>query len=524
MAVVLPRIPDDMWPIHLRPQLGELLSSWMVRLAHAHGMRAESMCTALFGRGAPLWNRDIDRAVSPAQLERLSRVSANDSADLFDCTLLSLAGVVCEEVTVHGNSPAIVPQGVYHRTRRRRSLMFCPECLKTDEHPHYRKAWRLSHVSVCGVHALQLLDGCPRCGAPLIPHRVDIKWRLRTTVGSSLHACCFNCCFDLRWAQAPSAADDELAASALVERVLKDGGIDMGTCVAHSIAFFRGLTALTSALPHPSGWDGLDMASLQTRRELVSRACALLAHWPARFLAHAAQHNWTAVDLIKPRQQLPYWLDQVVQQNLHQGRALVTQGEAQSIVEQVYLKTGRFDLAVARQSSGRMIELRHLGARYASSASEDSFETLLGYIDHLIARQSNPVERAHLFSDKVMLALAWVHGYTQVRLAALSLDGAKGLASRRRPDFWKAPRTPQDVSAWLGWYLREVRPRLRPAPDVSALFVCRFSGRPLGASAIGERFRAHMRDSMLQRQIANFSWLGRAAALRRRSACGGNGS
>lgn len=43
-------------------------------------------------------------------------------------------------------------------------IRYCPECLRTDEIPYIRKAWRLSYYYVCTDHRQVLREVCPRCG------------------------------------------------------------------------------------------------------------------------------------------------------------------------------------------------------------------------------------------------------------------------------------------------------------------------------------------------------------------------
>jgi len=65
---------NGLWPIHLQPQKGELLSSWIVRLAHANGYKVETFCTLVFGYRSTIWNRDID-VLSPRLLKVLETIT-----------------------------------------------------------------------------------------------------------------------------------------------------------------------------------------------------------------------------------------------------------------------------------------------------------------------------------------------------------------------------------------------------------------------------------------------------------------
>ena len=160
---------------------GELLTSCLARNARAHGLSPYRFL-ALFRRGDPTWERDFDR--DPATLARvgcrrgeidwladLANLMAVPRDDLERATLAperrALGGPT---LAARGDTPLVLSAGVHHRTRTRHALHFCPACL-SEGIPHFRKAWRLGFVVGCDRHGNALLDGCPHCDAPVIPHR-----------------------------------------------------------------------------------------------------------------------------------------------------------------------------------------------------------------------------------------------------------------------------------------------------------------------------------------------------------------
>ncbi len=54
-------LSGSLLPVHLKPLPDELLSSWLVRIAHGHGMKLQTFCAVIFGREKSIWNRDIDK-------------------------------------------------------------------------------------------------------------------------------------------------------------------------------------------------------------------------------------------------------------------------------------------------------------------------------------------------------------------------------------------------------------------------------------------------------------------------------
>ena len=169
------------WTYRQPPLPGELLSSCLARNAAAHGTTPYRFF-ALFWHRDPVWERDFDR--DPGALARLDR--APGSPDWLDdlAKHLGMPREAIEDTTLAGwrerlgdglrpqagDTPLILSAGVFHRTRTRHALQFCPECL-ADGRPHFRKVWRLGFVLACNVHGRSLLDSCAWCDAPVVPHR-----------------------------------------------------------------------------------------------------------------------------------------------------------------------------------------------------------------------------------------------------------------------------------------------------------------------------------------------------------------
>lgn len=93
-----------LWPNHFKPLPGELLSSWLIRLAHAHGYKVEQLCRLLLGPFQPMWNRDIDRCLTPQLRDALRAVTAATDDQLSAATLNSYAGYISGNVNSNGLS------------------------------------------------------------------------------------------------------------------------------------------------------------------------------------------------------------------------------------------------------------------------------------------------------------------------------------------------------------------------------------------------------------------------------------
>ena len=169
------------WTYRQPPLPGELLSSCLARNAAAHGTTPYRFL-ALFWHRDPVWERDFDR--DPGALARLDHMpcASNWLDDLAE--RLGVPRSAVEDTTLArwrewlgdglhpqaGDTPLILSAGVFHRTRTRYALQFCPRCL-AEGRPHFRKVWRLGFVLACDIHEQPLLDCCTWCDAPVIPHR-----------------------------------------------------------------------------------------------------------------------------------------------------------------------------------------------------------------------------------------------------------------------------------------------------------------------------------------------------------------
>ncbi|WP_083921014.1 TniQ family protein [Hahella ganghwensis] len=161
------------WPFLPHKIDNELLSSFLVRTSHQYGTTAYSFCSHHFGTKTAIWNRDIDRSAPKSLIQRISDFSALSCKSVEKMTLRKYELTTCLTGSAHspiqGFAPWINAIGVYHRDRKRFGLQYCPKCLQ--ESPGFLKSWRLSFVTICQSHQLGLLDRCPECRAPVIPHR-----------------------------------------------------------------------------------------------------------------------------------------------------------------------------------------------------------------------------------------------------------------------------------------------------------------------------------------------------------------
>lgn len=167
-------LSGNLWPIHPHRLPDELLSFWILRVAHANRLKLQTFTNLALGRNASPWARDIDRSASDELLSQLSAQTGSSVEELRGGMLSAYEGILFEHHNAQGNSQWILPLGVYHRTRRAYGMQFCPACLFWDGIPYFRRRWRLAFATICDRHGTLLHDRCPHCAAPVIYFRNDV--------------------------------------------------------------------------------------------------------------------------------------------------------------------------------------------------------------------------------------------------------------------------------------------------------------------------------------------------------------
>jgi hypothetical protein len=197
-------LTNSLWPIRYKPLPDELLSSWLVRLAHGHGLKVQTFCNLIFGNKLQVWNRDIDRLAPEWLLAELSDKTGASRQQVFETTLQSYQGIIYHRPRQSGSLTWIQSLKLHHRKFEGFGLQFCPKCLASDIEPYFRKSWRVAFKTTCSIHQCMLQDRCPHCGHGVAFHRSDMKHAEYITAVSLLECHC--CGFDLRQAPLSSAS------------------------------------------------------------------------------------------------------------------------------------------------------------------------------------------------------------------------------------------------------------------------------------------------------------------------------
>ncbi|MDA8522951.1 TniQ family protein [Acidovorax sp. NCPPB 4044] len=214
----------ELWPIRYKPLPDELLSSWLVRLAHGHGLKVQTFCNLIFGNRRQVWNRDIDRLAPDWLVEALALHTGTPIEIARRTTLKVFEGTLYPHFHPSGTLLWIQTMKVYHRQCEGLGQQYCPACLSADTVPYFRKTWRVSLKTFCLQHGCYLLDRCHACRAPVAFHRVDMD---RGETEAAALARCHRCGEDLsNGPRCPPRIWDEEAFTAL-SRII--GALDSAT-------------------------------------------------------------------------------------------------------------------------------------------------------------------------------------------------------------------------------------------------------------------------------------------------------
>lgn len=351
-------LSGKVWPAHVKPRRDELLSSWLVRLAAAHSQKLHTFCALVWTRSKQIWNRDIDKCADPGLLDVLAEKTLTPPERVARTTLAAYESYLYERHNPYGNTRWIMPVGVYHRTRRRYGLQFCPRCLAGDSDPYYRRAWRLAFVTFCERHRCPLFDRCPRCAAPVNFHRIELGDRHKWVAESV--TLCHACRYDLRETPVARVESPEdcrvLQFQGQLTGAMRRGWIEVsGHSPVYSHLYFTVLHQLMKVCATGRRAAGLreavarelkikapprltkscrDIERLDVgdRRELLNMARHLLDEWPARFIRLCETYKVWSAALLRELDPAPFWYWRIVHDHLYRVSYTPSDEEIRSAV------------------------------------------------------------------------------------------------------------------------------------------------------------------------------------------------
>lgn len=153
------------WATHPRPQDGELLTSWIIRIAAECGLTASEFCETALSTTRRFWYDAFDRKPDPSRLHALSEGTGVPEERIIEMTHLPEEGYLFSYDGDGANrwispTPGLKSAKSKHFTD---GMAYCPECLRSDKKAYYRKLWRYSFYNICPTHLIPLRHNCPHC-------------------------------------------------------------------------------------------------------------------------------------------------------------------------------------------------------------------------------------------------------------------------------------------------------------------------------------------------------------------------
>lgn len=324
-------------PCTFQPGAGELLSSWLVRLAHAHQVKVHSFCRHLWPDVA-IWNRDVDKLAPAIVLDTLAARTLTPAHRISQMTLPTIIECLTGAPLTAGQAQAswLMPLGIYHRTHRSHGLVYCPRCLQRDgEAPYYRTSWRLAFHVVCPTCGIYLHERCPACGKPVNFFRIELG---RKSVNADRPiSTCYQCAFDLSQSPACAVSPKTLRRYRSLYRISREG---WNQAVPYPHQYFRVLRQIIGLLASrservrmlqidlrlrldqpvvgPAGRVSFEQIALAGRVHLLEQAMWLLADWPDRFIAVMRYHRINSTPLLRDMGgAVPFWFNAVVTEQFY---------------------------------------------------------------------------------------------------------------------------------------------------------------------------------------------------------------
>jgi TniQ len=330
----------------------------------AHGLKLHTFCTLLFGKRS-IWNRDIDKCSDDRILTIVARRTGTTLERARLTTLASYEGALYERHNALGNTPWIMPLGIYHRVRRLHGTQYCPACLAEDKESYFRCEWRLAFVTVCTSHRRLLFDACPRCDAAINFHRDELGERSKQVATGM--ARCFKCKFDLRRVSSLAPRDiccDSIDYQSKLIRAVTDRWIDLGSNqMVYAVLYFpvlrqlmkllaarrgsRLLTALCREIgvpPFPPYFATrkaeIESLRIAERHQLKALAAYLLEDWGERFVKICLAGRVWSSTLLRDFESAPFWYWNIIRAHLYRTSYHATTAEITAAIAHINLSGG----------------------------------------------------------------------------------------------------------------------------------------------------------------------------------------
>lgn len=337
-----------MLPIHPQPLDDESLSSWITRLAIENGYYSHAFFSQVVNFKEVIFSRDVDRLNSPNLIVLLAKITGKPIEDILNLKISFFEGEVFKKLNALGNTRWILPLGIYHRTKLRKGMIYCPLCLREDKTRYFRKSWRLSFITFCYKHKCILLDHCNHCKSPIDFQRLGI---------GSLHyelpvkdiGLCFKCHKPLFETPIKFLDMEMNLISTSFENFLlnfdNQNSIIPALNQPFNLQIFDGLWVLVGRILSKRASDvrhrilketgiklsrfqkSFDYLPLNERLKVIIVILFYLEDWPNKFLELVKDTKFTLSAFNDNTNEIPFWLDSIIDQEMNRKQYQVSDEE-----------------------------------------------------------------------------------------------------------------------------------------------------------------------------------------------------
>lgn len=228
--IKIPKLKEANFLIVPTPLEGELFSSWIVRMAYAHRTHPHTFENLYLDLPQRLFSKNIDVALD-RDTAKIIEDKCWNNVDVYSLTMQSYDTYLQEKIISNGSNKFIT------------ALRFCPQCLKEDKIPYFRKEWKIIFSTVCPKHQCYLYDECPRC---MIKLDISKMYNNRFPYTS-----CHRCGFELKDSKKKYihySYRKHIGNTQKIFYILNNGYIELGENYIYSFYFFDAIAQLTKII------------------------------------------------------------------------------------------------------------------------------------------------------------------------------------------------------------------------------------------------------------------------------------
>jgi hypothetical protein len=319
-------LSGKVWPIHLPPEEGECLTSWIARSAVYHFAVPSTFFAKTVPSKPDAWKQDLDIKCHPEILRAVSEKCCQNISVIESLTISSLI----QNIYIPSEKSTALPRWVGPMRIRRSTthhygLRACIVCLR--ENAFYKLQWRFSYFIACPVHNIKMIDECQYCNASLTTHSIS-KLHFDESPLDALAYC--DCCgFDLRNSVTTAAKKRETEIVYFLLMTAEKGYVEINNSVAYSHLYFQGLRLIIRGILRlldrtdirfkinkslyeiPENFE-IEFLRVGEMSNILDVSMKLMEDWPESFITFSRVNSLYYQDWIRPRDVSPYWFYHVV--------------------------------------------------------------------------------------------------------------------------------------------------------------------------------------------------------------------